>query len=217
MRRCEHARDKSLGFLEGLDPSAPLHDQIIAWLFGTSVATHMLLVAGLKNPTVRKRYLATRELLGEYGRLDVYEELLSMLGCADWTRAQTERHLAAMTVAFEAAREVIRSPFFYAADISDVGRPVAIDGSQELIDAGYHREAVFWITATYSRCQAVLFHDAPDSMRNQFSPGYRALLGDLGIQSFDDLQIRSEQVRSYLRRLRDVAEEIAAVTPEIVD
>ena len=27
----------------------------------------MLLVAGLKNPTIRRRYLATRELLGDLG------------------------------------------------------------------------------------------------------------------------------------------------------
>ena len=56
-KRCEHARDKVLRNLQRLDASAsaPFHDQVLAWLFGTGVTTHMLLVAGLKTPTVRRR------------------------------------------------------------------------------------------------------------------------------------------------------------------
>ena len=66
-KRCEHARDKVLGHLGRLKESEPFHDQVTAWLFGTGVTTHVLLVAGLKNPTIRRRYLATRELLGDLG------------------------------------------------------------------------------------------------------------------------------------------------------
>ena len=100
-KRCEHARDKVLRNLQGLDAwldaSAPFHDQVGSWLFATGVTTHMLLVAGLKNPTVRRRYVATQELLAEYGHLDFYETLLEMLGCAQMGRVRVEHHLAALT------------------------------------------------------------------------------------------------------------------------
>ena len=214
-RRCEDARDKILRNLEGLSESAPFHDQVVPWLFATGVTTHVLLVAGLKNPTVRRRYVAVRELLADYGLLDFYPPLLELLGCAQMSRARVEEHLAALTAVFDVAKTVIKTPFFFAADISDIARPIAIDGSRELIERGDHREAIFWIVATYSRCQQVLYHDAPVEMQDRFSPGYRRLLGDLGITSFADLRQHGEQVKRLLPRVWEVAEAIMAANPEI--
>ncbi len=107
--------------------------------------------------------------------------------------------------------------FFFASDISDLARPIALDDSRELIERGDHREAIFWIVATYSRCQKVLYHDAPEEVQEQFSPGYRHLLGDLGITSFADLQRRGDQVKGLLPRIWEVAEAIMAANPEIED
>ena len=65
IRRCEHARDRvRTGFQT--QATDPFPDQVNSWLFPCGVLTHILLVAGLKNPTVRTRYLATRELLESY-------------------------------------------------------------------------------------------------------------------------------------------------------
>jgi hypothetical protein len=216
-RRCGHARDKILNFLAQVDEIEPLHDQVISWLFGTGVTTHVLLVAGLRNPTVRSRYLAVRDLLSEYGWLGFHEELLELLGCSLMSRAQVDRHLTAMADAFEAAKTVMKSPFPFATDISDIARPIAIDGSQDMLDAGCHREAVFWIAVTYSRCQAVLHQDAPAEVCEQFTDGYRAMLGDLGIGSLDDLRSRADSVKAFLPDLRNVTEEIVAANPEIKD
>ena len=214
-QRCEDARNNSLRHLAALNESAPLHDQLAAWLFGAGVTTHVLLVAGLKNPTVRQRYGAVRTLLAEYGHLDFYEALLQLLGCAQLSRAQVEQQLAALTAVFDVAKTVIKTPVFFASDISDLARPIALDGSRELIERGDHREAVFWIIATYSRCQKVLYHDAPVAIQEQFTPGYRQLLGDLGITSFADLQQRTAQIKAFLPRVWAVAEAIMAANPEI--
>lgn len=214
-RRCEDARDRVLRNLRSLDAAAPFHDQVTAWLFGTGVTTHVLLVAGLKNPTVRTRYVAARELLAEYGQSPFYPALLEPLGCARVGRARVERHLAALAEAFDAAKGVIESPFPFAADLSDQARPIAIDGSRELIARGDHREAIFWMVATYSRCEKVLHQDAPTGMRGRFTPGYRRLLGDLGITSFADLQRREEQVLELLPQVWVVAEAIMAANPGI--
>jgi len=215
--RCEHARDKVLRNLQGLKESEPFHDQVALWLFAAGVTTHVLLVAGLKNPTVRRRYVAARELLAEYGHRDFYEALLEMLGCARMSQGRVEHHLAVLTEVFDAAKTVIKTPFLFASDMSDIGRPIAIDGSRELIERGYHREAIFWMVATYSRCQKVLYHDAPVDMQERFDPGYRQLVGDLGITSFADLQQRGEQVKGLLPHVWEVAEAIMAVNPEIED
>ncbi|MDF2744788.1 MAG: hypothetical protein K0S88_6166, partial [Actinomycetia bacterium] len=130
---------------------------MLAWLFPTGVTTHVLLTAGLRNPTVRLRYLAARTLL-------------TLLGCAELPRERVERHLTAMTAAFDTA--------------------AAVDGSRDLVGRGHHREAVFWIAATYARCLAILASDAPAAAPGH-TPGFVELLGDLGIASPADLGRRA--------------------------
>ena len=216
-KRCEDAMNRVLRNLQNVTASALFHDQVACWLFAAGVTTHVLLVAGLKNPTVRRRYVAVRELLADYGHLDFHETLLEMLGCARVRRTDVAHHLSALTDAFDVAKEMIKTPYRFAADISDIARPIAIDGSRELIARGDHREAIFWIVATYSRCQHVFYHDAPAEIQDRFSRGYRHLLGDLGIASLADLQKRSEQIEGLRPRVWEVAEAIMAAHPEIED
>jgi hypothetical protein len=216
-KRCEHANNRVLRKLQSLNESEPFHDQVTAWLFATGVTTHVLLAAGLRNPTVRRRYLAARELLADYGHVDFYETLLRMLGCDQMSREIVAHHLTALTEAFDAAKAVVKTPFPFASDISDIARPITIDGSWDLVERGYHREAIFWMVATYSRCQKVLYHDAPAEMQDRFGPGYRRLLGDLGISSFADLQQRKEQFEIFLPHVWEVAEAIMAANPGIQD
>ena len=185
-RCCEHARHKVLDGLAA-DESASLPDHMIEWLFAAGRTTHVLLVAGLQNQTVRRRGMAVWELLAEYGQLASYETLLELMGCARMSRCRVEQHLAALTEVFDMAKAVITTPFSFASDISEIARPLAVDGSRDPIARGYHREATFWITVTYSRCQKELAVDAPPELQDQFDPGYRQLLGDLGITSFADL------------------------------
>ena len=196
-----------------LDPSAPLPSQVLAWLFPTGVTTHVLLTAGLRNPTVRLRYLAARTLLADYGRPGFHQELLALLGCAELPRERVERHLTAMTAAFDTAAAVAATPFPFSSDITPAARPVAVDGSRDLVGRGHHREAVFWIAATYARCLAILASDAPAAAPG-YTPGFSALLGDLGIASPADLGRRAGEVRGFLPRLRGVAAAILAANPD---
>ncbi|MBE1442084.1 hypothetical protein [Paenibacillus sp. OAS669] len=79
-RRCENARQKIEHGLRSIDRTAPWHDQIMAWLFMTGVTTHILLVAALRNPTVRLRYLAAYNVLQEFGRTDIYSGIVEVTG-----------------------------------------------------------------------------------------------------------------------------------------
>jgi hypothetical protein len=116
---------------------------VTAWLFPTSLTAVVPMVAALRTPTVRLRYLAARELL----RPSTYERLLELLGCATVDRDVVAGHLERLTDAFDRAAADEPSP-----EISPVARPVAIGGSRELVQRGDHREAVFWIVATWARC-----------------------------------------------------------------
>lgn len=213
-RRCEDARRRVETRLAAIDPAAPLHEQVTGWLFPTGVTCHVLLAAALRNPTVRLRYPAAREVLSDYGQLALYPGLLDLLGCRDLTAQRVQHQLDALTATFDATAEVARTPYFFRSDISADARPIAIDGSQALIDRGEHREAVFWIVATFARCHSLLAADAPD-LHGALAPAFRTVLADLGIGSAADIRPRAEATLRFLPRVWQAAEHIMAANPDI--
>ncbi len=216
-RRREHVHANEKRYFSWLRQAKLFHDQVICWLFGTSMTTQALLVAGLRNPTVRKRYAAARDLLVDHDRLDVYETLLRHLGCDQWSAAQTERHLTALAETFETVSAIGKTHFFFSSELTELARPVAVGGSQSLIASGRHREAVFWMAVTQARCQTILYHDGTEEQRAHHAVGFMALLADLGVATHADLQRRADDVERSLPEIDAVADAIMAATPEIVD
>lgn len=156
-------------------------------------------------------------MLAEYGRVDFHEILLELLGCARISRKRVNQHLAAVTSAFDAACGAIKTPFPFASEITENARPIGIDRCMELIERGYHREAMFWIGVTASRCQKVFYHDAPLEMQRRFSQGYDELADDLGVSSFAEIRRRSEAIEMALPRVWGMAEAILAINQDIED
>jgi hypothetical protein len=213
-QRCAHARGRIEGALGGLEPAAPFADQVTGWLFGTSLPTQVLLVAALRNPTVRLRYLAARAVLVDYGQPEVYQELLELLGVDRLSRQQVQHQLVELARTFDATVAVARSPFFFSGDITAAARHVAIDGSARLIDGGWHREAVFWIIATFARCHQILAVDAPELLRAH-RPAFESAVADLGIGSIADLHRRAADALAFLPRLDRTTETILTTNPGI--
>ncbi len=216
-KRCENARNLALTSLKWLIATDPLHDQVFSWLYSVGLPTHIILTAGLKNPTFRKCLVESKEVLDRFGHLDLHDEMLSNLGSSKMNQEQVETHLYALTEVFDIAKEIVKTPFFLSTDISDCGRPKIIDGSKQLIDAGYYREAIAWIGTFFSCCQKVIYNDAPDDVQNKLFPLYKHFLSDLGIESYSDLQKRSEQSRVLIDTSWNVAEAIIAANPEVVN
>lgn len=216
-QRCDHARNQVLNSLAWLQDSQPFHDQVFSWIYPTSTLNHVLLVAGLQNPTVNRMFAATRDLLTTYHLLPFHETLLTLLGSVDLERAQVQNHLAATVEVLNVAKEMIKTPFFGSSNISDDGRSVAIESNRSLIERGCHREAVFGIIITHTRCQKALYNDAPATLQEQFKPAYHQLMSDLGIPSLAALQERHARVKDYLPRVWKVAETILAAHPDIKD
>ncbi len=214
-KRCTNARDKVLQYLNAIREEAPLHDQVIAWLFAAGITTHILLVAGLRNPTVRTRYVEVREMLADYGQLDFYESLLELLGVGRMSRDRVGKHLTTLRHILDRTKYAIKTPFPFATDISENARPVTIDGSIDMIARGYHREAMFWIAVTHSRCQKVILSDCPAEMTQTFGDSYRDLVSDLRVPSSTDVRRRCAEVERILPRVWQLAETIIAANHEI--
>jgi hypothetical protein len=216
-QRCAHAKNKILAHLRSIHEQAALHDQVIAFLFAAGITTHVLLVAGLRNPTIRTRYVMVRELLADFGHLEFHETLLELLGTAAIRRDRVRQHLATLTEIFDAARRVMKTQFVFASDISEVARTSAIDGSLELIGSGYHREAMFWIAVTRSRCQKILSLDAPRGLLQSYKDSYQELVSDIGVPTAAKIQQRCADIKRILPRLCDLAERVIAANHDIED
>jgi hypothetical protein len=196
--RCEAARSKVMAALDAQSE--------MGCLFGAGITAHVLLAAGLRNPTVRGRYAAVRELLADYGIGGFHEVLLDLLGSQRISAERAAAHAASLGEVFDAACGCIRSSFGFAADIQACARPAAIDSAFEMIGRGDHREAMFWIGVTWMRCMTVLSTDAPGRVTRHFRDGFCEMLSDLGLSSDAAIRQRRAGIERTLPRVRDAAE-----------
>jgi len=215
--RCAGALHKVEDGLAGVREDATFADQVLAWVFPTGVTTHVLLTAGLRNPTVRLRYGSVRALLAEYSMNDVYLQLLDLLGVTSVSSHRMLRHVDALERAFNTAVATPHRPLPFDADISSLGRPAAVNSLRTLVESGRPDEAAFWVIVTFARCCKV-FHEAtrPRSSLASHIGAFRALTSDLGIGTLDDMRVRSAKVRDLLPDLRDASEQIIKANPDVI-
>jgi hypothetical protein len=204
-RRMADVRRRIESGLASTHPGAPFAFQVLAWLFPTGVTCHLPLVATLHNPTIRLRYPAVRAVLHDHR--DVYDDLLRLLGAAELSAATVRAHLDALVRTFDATVPVARTVFPFSSDISAAARAIAIDGSRDLIDAGDHREATFWIVATLARCHMILAADDP-VLHERLLPDLQAAAADLGIVDSTDIRRRNDAVLAYVPRLWQLSERL---------
>lgn len=172
----------------------PMAEQVMNWLFPATLATHIPLVQHCAPLTVRKRFLAAKKVMSKAA----YEELLALYSFDAVTREEAQKWLESTALLLDATAALAKeSSRFWATDIQSDARHIAIGGSQELIDSGLHREALYWILATSSRCLTVRADADVDSA--MFLPGYQQMLKDLDL---DSAESRWEKSRSILKWIK---------------
>lgn len=158
-----------------------------------------------------------RELLAEYGHREFHETLLGLLGTSAIRRERVSQHLVTLAEIFDRARRAIKTQLVFASDINEMARTIAIDDSLELIRCGYHREAMFWIGVTHSRCQKVLSLDAPRDLTQRYKDSYQELVGNIGVPTVAKIRQRCADIQRILPRLCDLAAGVIAANDEVED
>ncbi|WP_078379834.1 hypothetical protein [Sutcliffiella halmapala] len=77
-----------------------------------------------------------------------------------------------------------------------------------MIRSGDHREAIFWIVATFARCHTILSADAPIELQQGLYPAFEEIVSDLGINSSEDIPRRATDALKFLPRLWETTEAI---------
>lgn len=210
--RCADVLERMDARLAAVAQARSWAERLLLWVFAASLPTQVLLVAGLRNPTVRLRYRATRELLADRGLAERYPELLAHLGAEALTPSVVREQLARLPAVFDAAAALTSDPGVQtqpvpASDLGPAGRAVALAGSERLIEAGDHREAVFWLIVTFLRAQLVLDAAAEPGVAARYRATVAEAVAALtGLRTPDDLALRTELVVQFRSRLLSTAD-----------
>ena len=183
------------------DPQWPLHRILTAWMFAAGLCSHVILVAGLGNPTVRRRLAASQLLLQRLDRLDIQEELLGLFHAGELTPTQIAQHTKNLSRLFAEAIPLVHDGYPFAADITPSGRDIAITGTQEMVQQGLHRETVFWLGASLARCLQVVTEQGTLPQRQQGVALANDFLSDLGVNTESALRQAHTSVLEALPRI----------------
>jgi len=204
--RCEYEQRIVMQIMEGLrhviTPAEALWHLTSAALF----LSGLLAEASLRPPTHRRSMVLMREMLHAQGRADLHEAALRLLGWAHLSRPQVEQYLRDCAAAFDRAVAVSRTPVPFQAKFQPHVRPYVVAGAQEMIDQGYHREAMFWISGFLLFANTALQSDAPEAEKPVFQALLDRLIAEMGLATPADRAARVREAEALSKAIFGVAD-----------
>ncbi len=128
-------------------------------------------------------------------------------------RADVEAMLGQCVIAFDRAVEVYQTPTPYGFAIRSHLRPYHVEETQEMIDEGNHREAMFWITCL-DTAYVVLQNDAPAAEKTVFAAQFQAMQAALGYTSAAAWAERVDAAERLAREIYRIADALVALHPD---
>jgi hypothetical protein len=184
--RCEKEKESAEKHLAAMRAASTPQERLDAvWAF-VSALSGLLAVAQLKRPTTRRTLTLLREMLEAQGRPDLHEEALAVFGSAQMSRDDVQAMLDRSVAAFDRSVEVYKTPTPYRFTIRAHLRPYLSEATQEMVNEGNHREAVFWIAALAGESYLVLQNDSPEDEKPRFAAQLQAMHAALGYADSSD-------------------------------
>lgn len=214
--RCEKEKESADKHLAAMRTAYTPQERLDSvWAF-LSALSGLLAVAQLKRPTTRRTLALLGELLDEQGRLDLHEAALTLFGSAHMSRADVQAMLDRTVVAFDRSVEVYKTPTPYGFTIRPHLRPYLAEATQEMIDEGNHREAMYWITALAGESYLVLQNDVTDEEKPEFAAQLQAMYAALGYEgiSAEAWAGRVESAERLAQEIYLIADALIALNPE---
>lgn len=218
VERCEAEKREALDVLKLLEQAETIDDSMIAlyMLVGMPLCG-LLAVAMLQVPTHRGCLALAHKVLWHCKRPELHEALLDLLGCATLSRTQVEHWLEPAATAFDRAVAVKRSPSPFGFKLQPYIRPYLVEGARELIEAGLHREAMWWLGLGYFVCNAAIQNDGNVDERHYYQAQFHTFLGSLATETTAERQARAIRARYLTDVLFALSDELITYNPLVVN
>jgi hypothetical protein len=211
--RCDVEQASAEEWLAAMRQAATPADRMIAARVFLGMLCGLLAVAQLKRPTTRRTLALLCDLLEGQGRTDLHEVALTIMGSAHLSRAEVQALQDQTVRAFDRAVEVYRTPIPYGAGLRAHLRPYHTEATQEMIDEGNHREAMFWITCLDTAYLA-LENDAPAAEKPAFDAQMQAMYAALGLTTAAAWAERVDAAERLATEIYGIAGSLVALHPE---
>jgi hypothetical protein len=165
------------------------------FLFRTlRLLSNLVLIAHLQAPTVRTVLSRAKRVLAQSGHAFLSDELLRVLGSERFSTGQVQSCLSRCVEAFDRAVEcrIPSSPDF---NLDPAVRPYLIEGSEEMIHSGDHREALLWIAVMHWTANQALQNDAPEGEKPRWQESINRLYAELGLKGMRDFSQRMDDAK----------------------
>ena len=162
--------------------------------------------ATLQSPTHRRSLVLLRDVLQAAGRRDLHEATLQLMGWAHLRRQEVEAYLQDCAEAFDRAAAVSHTPVPFQVKFQPHIRPYIINGAQEMIDQGFHREAMFWISGFLLFANAAIQADAPPDEKPYFQGKLDRLIAEMGLSAPGAIATRVREAEALAAAIAAVAQ-----------
>jgi hypothetical protein len=186
---------------------------LMGWAF--TYLSSLLCVATLQAPTAS--FMKMREILTVYDRLPLYETYLALFGLDRVTPDLTCQLLAEGCEAFDLAVQIRQTPHPFQHKLHPHLRPYFVNKCQRLLADGYPGEALGPVMPFYLSACDVIMADGTAVQKEFYAKRAADFLQRLGIDSVAEQQARWAESRRLGECFFDLADEIIATHPNIIE
>ena len=215
--RCDNVKAAIRRSQANLAQAGPVNEAMTHLLLLALDLGAVVAVAALRPPTHRRALCVLRDTLADFDVPDLHEAVLAALGFAGLTLADATACLRQAAQAFDLAVAVNHTPVPYGWKLHPYVRAYNLDGSQAMLDEGYHREAMAWITPVLLIAHNAIQIDAPEPDRVASQAAVDQLAARLGMDTAAGRDARQQQINAVVERIFQAADDIARRNPAIRD
>jgi hypothetical protein len=208
--RCRSVRDHALPVISAFERSDSLIYLNAVTCLAVRAMAQMVLLADLKNPTVKKALVKARDVFSAYDMAEEQRRLLHLFGAAeldDDSILVASRHCHQT---LDEACHWLRTPFIGDNCVTVYSRPSLDVDVPACVAEGTGREIFSWVVTLYAHAMIALENDAPAAVAAAAKQVY---LGDMAsIQAATPAQARAQMLacRPGLERMVDLCDDIIA-------